>query len=687
MGSLFASQCARYFAILGDQGKYRTFVNLDMASNTLFVTVLIALVAQTCFSFTQPPSYSRILSSSLVGAASYLLLVGASVVQHVNVSHGVVDQPVEEHVPESGREDTSNTHEQEGEKRPQNRSCGPAADGFGAENELTADLCAAQRYLQSGEGRGDEDTRTLRPGEHRICMPSIEPAPGNDAGSGVWHGLCENTTRVQSGVSAASWARLEQMMRARKPSGAGRKSHMAGRPQSGMTYYGSESSFPDGISPGTMRTSVLSTTGAGWRASLLGNGNVPPVPEIDPKYLRPACAQHSHLSFAKPLTPGEVPIPLEAPDPVIAIDHSRQAALASITNLLWRKTKGAGPALNSNQPQKARELENQKNNVMLSSPPAPAERRKVSEPSGYFASSSHASIQEMTSHDTVKSSLPPQYQSSKLWPLPMTVVGKEDDDPLHDYESVPVRGSLSSKTADCRSQDANNFPTASQYCTSSSSNSSSSAVKSMPDWLRQHVESSNTETSHFAALQRAHLKSGTVSDRDSETGSFTDASDRRQAALRSSGEAGGGTGDDLARTVDAETIRAVHVCANSAEGSGDTSPRAGLVIKETQRLSNPSKTRGQQRPDGNGGFSLAQQRSAPPAFFEASADSKRQHHSAKTSKHAYALDTSKKKAATNAAREAEPKAKAKEKVPLGEHGGRSRRAQATPLVSPAQPLY
>ncbi|UZJ55367.1 hypothetical protein CBS101457_004687 [Exobasidium rhododendri] len=105
--------------------------------------------------------------------------------------------------------------------------------------------------------------------------------------------------RAHSGHSMSSWGRIEGLMNSRAN---------AHRPRntSGVTYYGSESSYSEGMH--TTRNSTFSAFAQAATGNGYGN-DVPPVPVIDPRYLQ--SPSQVELGFAKPLTVGEAPIPLK----------------------------------------------------------------------------------------------------------------------------------------------------------------------------------------------------------------------------------------------------------------------------------------------------------------------------------------------------------------------------------------
>jgi hypothetical protein len=286
LSCLCASQFSRFFAIVDfESGNFRLAPLMSPFTTAAYLLSLSLFIIQAAIAISRPTSFATTMAASMSSALGYLCLVATFVLVHQ--PEGSFDWDAVKADPkeiDEAEKDVPKEHPEEQE---------------------TAKVAANSAFRKAGAERPVQTRRS------RLASSAVE----SERGSVVWcpsgsarpagpqsdqERQTYRSNRNQSGLSISSWGRIEQLMN------RATKGHHI-RTTSGATFYGSESSYQGAP---TVRTSMMSS----FAQAVTGNGHsdvVPPVPAIDPRYLQ--STSQIELGFAKPLTNGEAPIPLQGP--------------------------------------------------------------------------------------------------------------------------------------------------------------------------------------------------------------------------------------------------------------------------------------------------------------------------------------------------------------------------------------
>lgn len=302
IAGICASQFHRFFAIV-DQNREVQVISVPMSPlpSVTFLASLFFLIGQTCIAYSLFRTPAAVMTASTASALAYLLLVATFVLQNR------FEEP----------------------RRPVEVALAPPPPSISLEKDSKE---------ESKEEIDNKDTnlnKTIKPTEiNTIPLPSAQSRStsnnvASEAGSVIWIGHAASpraemssryastsrprrSNHIQSGLSLVSWDRVQHLMNTK------RKNHP--RPTSGLTFYGSESSFPEGVQ--SQRSSMLSSfgraiTGYGGQSSL----NVPTVPHGRRHF---SSASQIEIGFSPSLSPGKELAPSSAPSTQTMQAESKQ---------------------------------------------------------------------------------------------------------------------------------------------------------------------------------------------------------------------------------------------------------------------------------------------------------------------------------------------------------------------------
>lgn len=318
LSCIAASQFHRIFTYFNHDTEALQPINklIPLVANITLLSSLFAFLAQACLAFSLPRSFAVVMTASMASALGYLLLVSTFVILN--------------------RATPAEQRDEEGFKVQHLEPYRPAERGIKAEGQENVCSTMSQLAANGGQAQGSRSMTHLVDSEKGSIIWSGGTSQCFPEASHNHDNRAYRSSRVASGHSISSWGRVQQLMRRGRGGGG---SSVTGRPYSGVTYYGSESSFVEGML--TARNSMLSSVAYAAAGHGLDNGRetVPPVPRIDPRFYQ--SQSDVHIGFAKPLTNGEEPIALNSGSTILFTASSTvnqraglKGALSSLSCLL-----------------------------------------------------------------------------------------------------------------------------------------------------------------------------------------------------------------------------------------------------------------------------------------------------------------------------------------------------------------
>lgn len=288
MACICASQFHRFFAIV-DQDRELQIKTPPMAPLTsiTFLASLLFLIGQSCIAYSLFRTPAAVITASTASALAYVLLVATFVLQNrfqePKKAVEVVLTSPEKEVKEESKEEI------DGQETTFDKTITPT--------QINTIPLPSSRSRSTSNIVASEAGSVIWIGHAAAASPRAEMSNRYASTSRP-----RRSTHIASGLSLVSWDRVQYLMNTK------RSNHP--RPTSGLTFYGSESSFPEGVQ--SQRSSILSSFGRAVTGYGSGQNNLS-VPAIPHRRRHLSSASQIEIGFSPSLSPGEIPVPSSAP--------------------------------------------------------------------------------------------------------------------------------------------------------------------------------------------------------------------------------------------------------------------------------------------------------------------------------------------------------------------------------------